>query len=415
VRKLLVVLAATVFAVWWGSPAYAADEVDNAIAAFKNGAHVYVAPSGTSDKINKARVEQAVGNRSVLIAVLPDGTSPSEAARRIGTTVRGRLVAGVVAGRQFEAGSTYLCAGAANAAASAATNAHRAQLQRDSDVTDTLVDFVSRVDSAPSSNCRSSGSSAGASGGQSSGGGHTGELVLAGLVGVGAVGGGAYMVSRRRKKQRELDDLRAEVTSLYDRLGADVSNIDTKDNATARQALADASERYNAAGAQLAGADSPGKFQTARRTALEGLYAARTARKELGLSEGPELPPLYPAGGQAMAEPTTVTVRGQQVQGYPDYQPGAPYWYGGGGGYGAGWYSMPFWETLLLTGAVTSMFGHNDFGYGYQEGYEDARDQTGGSDQGWGGGGGDWGGGGGGDWGGGGGDWGGGGDSGGSW
>ena len=51
-------------------------------------------------------------------------------------------------------------------------------------------------------------------------------------------------------EQRELDDARAEAQRWYERLGGQVMNLHGDDPAV-RQALADAGERYNAAGSQL--------------------------------------------------------------------------------------------------------------------------------------------------------------------
>jgi hypothetical protein len=428
---LLIVLAVAFGVLWLGAPAYA-DAVDDAVNAFKDGKHVH-AQTG-SVPVDGAKVAKAIGDSEIRVALFAPGAgNPYEIGTRMVDALGDRRTVAVFVGTKYDAVSNQYCYRPVSSALGSAVHAHETQLRTDRNVTDTLVDFVSRVgaltaqaDCGSSTGGGSSNALPAAPADEKSSGGH-GGLILAGLLGAGVIGGGAFMFSRRRKKQRQLADLRAEVVSLYDRLGADVSNINPKDNETARQALADASERYTAAGSQLAQADSPAKFAVAKRTALEGLYAARTAREALGLSPGPELPPLYPSTGQTMSEPTTVNVRGQDVQGYPQYQPGAPYYYGGGGGYAAGWYSMPFWETLLLGSVLTGGFGGwgggwggGGFDSGYREGYQDAehdtdREQSGGGDSGWAGGGdsGGWGGGdfggGGGDFGGGGGDFGGGG------
>ena len=47
--------------------------------------------------------------------------------------------------------------------------------------------------------------------------------------------------------------------SLYNRLGSDVATIDARDDPFARQALADAAERYNSAGSLFAEADTEAK------------------------------------------------------------------------------------------------------------------------------------------------------------
>jgi hypothetical protein len=259
-------------------------------------------------------------------------------------------------------------------------------------------------------------------GGDTSGGGSSLLWPVVGVLAVG--GGGAYVYSKRRRTKRELEGRRADVESLYNRLGSDVSTLSAGDNAVAKQALADAAERYNATGALLATADTDGEFAAARRTAVEGLVAARTAREKLGLDPGPEIP-LPPTQGPLLTSEQKVRVGDQEYEGSPTYQPGRGHYYGGGYYNGqpvpGGWYSFPFWETMLMTSVLTGGFGGGMFGGGgYERGYEegvddarDARDDSGGGFGGgdWGGGGGDWGSGGGGDWGGGGDGGGGGGDS----
>ena len=184
--------------------------------------------------------------------------------------------------------------------------------------------------------------------------------------------------------------------------------------------MADASERYNTCGATLATADSPAEFAAARRTAVEGLTAARVARKELGLDPGPEIP-MPAGGGPQLTQEQQLQFGDQTINGGPEYGPGRPHYYGGGTvngqQVGGGWYSAPFWQPFLLGSILTGglggggLFGggHDSGGFerGYEEGRESAEHDAGG------GGGGDWGGGGGFGGGGGGGDWGGGGDGGG--
>jgi hypothetical protein len=247
------------------------------------------------------------------------------------------------------------------------------------------------------------------------GGGASGVLVVL-LVAVLVLGGVGLAVRAARRRTEQLNEgLRAEVEQLYDRLAADVLNLDAGDNAVARQALADASERYSACGSLLASADSPAEVAAARRTAVEGLTAARTARTALGIDPGPPIP-LVPGDGPQLAGPQRVSVGGQDYEGSPEYEPGRPHYYGGGtvGGQQVpgGWYSGNFWEPLLLgsilTGGLGGFGGHGGFERGYDEGYEAGQhsgDGGGGADWGgggdWSGGGADWGGGGGADWGGG--------------
>lgn len=410
-----------------GAPAWA-DAAGDATTALRDS-KVYVAPDA-SFKIDEDKVTKAIGSHEFRVAVLPDGAGdPANLATQIGKALGQSRTVAVVSGNEVGAASNFFCAGAAQTAIRGAAQSHQADLNS-GDATSTLVDAVSRLDSAPRTgrDCgRTSGGAAqggnqqAAKGDTKSGddGGSSAWPWLVGLGVLGAGGGGYYAYTRKRNKAKVLEGHRAEVLSLYDRLGADVQNLDPKDNAVARQAIADASERYTATGALLAHADTVGEYQAAHRTAVEGLYAARTARTALGLDPGPELPSPNASGAERLTEQRDVTVEGKTYQGYPDYTPGAPHYYAGGGGYASGWYSFPFWETLLVGSVLTGGFGGfggfggGGFESGYDRGFEAGQDhaEAEAADSGGGWGGFDFGGGGGGgDWGGGGGDWGGGGD-----
>ncbi|MFI7597192.1 hypothetical protein [Actinoplanes sp. NPDC049681] len=190
------------------------------------------------------------------------------------------------------------------------------------------------------------------------------------------------------REQRQLDDARAEAQRWYERLGGQVMNLHADDPA-ARQALADASERYNASGGQLQQAKTVRQFELARESALEGLAYVRAARTAMGIDPGPELPPLHGAQGAGrLTREREVTVQGHQYRAGP--QPGAdtPYYYPGGRVQGrpvpAGWYSTPVWKTALGAGAgvlggmlifdalFSPSFGDMGYGDGYQDGFQDA-------------------------------------------
>jgi hypothetical protein len=426
VNRILTVAAGALgasLALLLAAPAAHADAVDDAVDQLRSTS-VYVAPGVTKPKIDVDAVRSAIGSRPIKIAVLPAddyGSLPKafEASERIGKALApdSPLTVGVVAGNNFNASSSQYCAGSASAVAADSVETHRAELKRSNDVTTTIQSFVTGLQSRPvsgSSACRGSSAAGASDSSEDAGGSGAVPWVLGGIGVVGAGGAGAWVLSRRRRKQTEREGRRAEVLSLYDRLGADVSNLHAGDDPVARQALADASERYTATGSQLSRADTHQEYDVARRTALEGLQAARTARERLGLDPGPELPRIAPASGEQLNQPQELRVGDRTVQGYPEYTPGAPYYYGGGGGYPGGWYSFPFWETVLL-GSVLSGglggwgggWGGGGYDAGYDRGYEAGQDsgQDSGADGGFGGGG-DWGGGG---WSGGGGDWGGGG------
>jgi hypothetical protein len=221
------------------------------------------------------------------------------------------------------------------------------------------------------------------------------------------------------REQRRLDDARADAQRWYERLGGQVMNLHGDEPAT-RQALADAGERYNAAGGQLQQAKTIRQYELARESALEGLAYVRAARVAMGLDPGPELPPLAAAQGAGrLTREREVDVQGQHFKAGP--QPGAdtPYYYPGGRVQGrpvpAGWYSQPVWRTALGAGAgvlggilimdalLSPGFGDMGYDAGFSDGYQDAAGDFGGGGDGGGGdgggaagdfgGGGDWGGG----------------------
>src|SRR5690606_16709263 len=164
-----------------------------------------------------------------------------------------------------------------------------------------------------------------------------------------------------------------------------------------KQALADASERYNAAGAQLERADSVHQYRLAQETALEGLTYVRAARVALGLDPGPELPPLAAAAGAGrLTKEREVEVQGQTFKAGPEPGDDTPYYYPGGRVNGrpvpAGWYSQPIWKPALAgaAGAIGGMlifdalfspaFADPGYSAGYEQGFQDGLDFDPGAD-----------------------------------
>ncbi|MGO4443755.1 DUF1542 domain-containing protein [Mycobacterium sp. 2YAF39] len=249
-------------------------------------------------------------------------------------------------------------------------------------------------------------------------------LVVLVVVVLGVVVYGAMKAADRRNTA-SLDDAKADARRVIERLGGQVINLTGTDDAS-KQALADASERYTAAGSQIDQATTAKQALLAKESALEGLYYVRAARTAMGIDPGPELETL---SGQRSAGTVTedrrVNFEGREIEASPAPSERTPNYYPGGRVAGrpvpAGWYSEPWWKPALVAGAwglgsvllFDALFsGMSGSGYdqGFAQGYDQGFDQgqDGGGDYGGdGGGGGDWGGGGG-DWGGG--DWGGGGD-----
>jgi hypothetical protein len=411
-----------------------ASPADDAITKLRSDS-LYVAGDASGVTVNQDAARAALNGSAAKAAVFGTGDgSPTSLARQIGMGLGGQQTIGVFVGTRYGAGSNVLCTGYAEAAIDRAVKDNQQQLTSTKDLTPTIEEFARLVSTAPKKadgQCQSAGSTNGGTTTSSKSGssGTSGWAILGifGVIGAGVVG--ALVWWRKRRDRRALNDARALIQPYYDRLANEIGTLQPGDNATARQALSDASERFNSAGSQMASATSLAQLGGARRSVLEGLQAARTARVALGLDPGPDLPPLAETTAPQLAEAQQVNVNGQYVQGYPQYTPGAPYYFAGGGGYAGGWYSVPFWQTLLIAEALSpgwgwgfGGWGGGGYGYGYDSGfdrgYEEGQDSvqqgSGGDWAGGGGGGGDWGGGGGGgDWGGGGGDWGGGGGDGG--
>ncbi|MGH3768746.1 MAG: hypothetical protein ACRDS0_15180 [Pseudonocardiaceae bacterium] len=255
------------------------------------------------------------------------------------------------------------------------------------------------------------------------------------------IGGGAlyYFRSRQAAQQRDLEDAQADARRWVERLGGQVLNLNGTNDAS-RQALADASERYTAAGSQMDSARTAAQSRLVTQTALEGLYYVRAARLAMGLDPGPDLPPVAGQGGAgSVTEDRDVNVEGHEYAASPNPSDRTPHYYPGGRVAGRpvpqGWYSEPWWKSALIGGAwglgsallFSSMFsGMSGIAstQAWEQGYDAGQDDAfgGGGDMGGGGdfsnadysnadysggdyGGGDWGGGGdfgGGDWGGGG-------------
>lgn len=229
-----------------------------------------------------------------------------------------------------------------------------------------------------------------------------------------------FLVIRSQEgKQHTADDFAdaiAGARQVNERLAGQIYHLSGSNDA-AKQALVDAAERHQAAGAQIGQARTPVQARLAKQTALEGLYYIRAARTAMNMDPGPPIPELE---GQAEAgrvsEQREVDFEGRQVAASPRPSSQTPNYFPGGRVAGrpvpAGWYSEPWWKPALIGGAwgigsallFSSLFtGMSGVGYdahafesGYGEGYQDAAggieyDQGGDTGTDWGGG--DWGGG----------------------
>ncbi|MFE0023281.1 hypothetical protein [Amycolatopsis sp. NPDC059021] len=172
-----------------------------------------------------------------------------------------------------------------------------------------------------------------------------------------AVAVGAIFVSRAQAaaRQRQLEDTKAETRRWVERLGGQVLQL-VGTNEASKQALADASERYHAAGSQLEQARTAEQAELARETALEGLYYIRAARVAMDLDPGPALPGAEErAKAGAVTEHRRVEVDGQTYEASPQPGENTPHYYPGGEVAGRpvpqGWYSTPWWKPALIGGA----------------------------------------------------------------
>lgn len=323
---------------------------------------------GHAVTVNKSALESSFGT-VVKVAVFKEGKSDAELGS-IGNTVGpqlGSAVLAVFSGNQYRVGSNVICNGGSLMASAIKT--HSSEMSN-GNYTATLVAFARAASTSPrkhgntcangstTSNSTAAGSSSSSSGGS----------VWPWIVGLGALGAaaiGALSLRKRRRAARELNDAKAGVMPYYDRLANEVGSLVPGTDDAARQALADASERYNSAGSQIASATTLPQWAAIRRTVLEGLQAAQSTRKLLKLPEGPAVPLADEPRGEQLTAPQQVSIQGQQYNGYPAYTPGAPYYFGGGMGYAGGWYNYPFWETML----IGSMIGGGGWGYGGYGGY----------------------------------------------
>ncbi len=100
-------------------------------------------------------------------------------------------------------------------------------------------------------------------------------------------------LAARAHRRRHLDDARAEARHWVERLGGELLVLD---GAAARlgtggaAGLAEAAERFTAAGAELGAARTPRQCRIAQDSAVEGLHHVRTVRRSLGLDQGPRVP-----------------------------------------------------------------------------------------------------------------------------
>ena len=202
-------------------------------------------------------------------------------------------------------------------------------------------------------------------------------IVLAVIAGV------VWLVRQQQAtKARELDDAKTDARRWVERLGGQVLNL-VGTNDAAKQALADAAERYTAAGSQIDQARTAAQARGVTETAFEGLYYVRAARTAMDLDPGPDLP-LLPGQQRAGAvtEAREVEVQGHSYGASPNATGRNTHYYPGGMVAGRpvprGWYSEPWWRPARVAGAwglgsallFTSLFS-GMAGVAYADGFAD--------------------------------------------
>lgn len=224
-------------------------------------------------------------------------------------------------------------------------------------------------------------------------------LILIAVVGLLAV----TMLSSKRntggRNAASLADAKADARRVIERLGGQVLSLTGTDSAS-QQALADASERFTAASSQIEQATTAKQAMLAKESALEGLYYVRAARTAMGMDPGPELEAIagQKAAG-AVTEDRRIQFEGREIEASPTPTPRTPNYYPGGRVAGrpvpAGWYSEPWWQSALRTGAwamgsvllfdmmFSGMHGvgynsaafENGYGSGFDQGFDSGYDQ----------------------------------------
>lgn len=201
----------------------------------------------------------------------------------------------------------------------------------------------------------------------------------------------ATMKASDKRNAASLDDAKADARRVIERLGGQVIGLTGTDDAS-KQALADASERYTAAGSQIEQATTVRQAALAKESALEGMYYVRAARTAMGMDPGPELETL---AGQRSAgvvtEDRRVNFEGREIEASPTPSQRTPNYYPGGQVAGrpvpAGWYSEPWWKPALVAGAwglgsvllFDALFS-GMHGSGYEQGFAQGFDQGQGGD-----------------------------------
>ena len=308
-------------------------------------------PSISDSAADDLRDAIAESGEPIFIAVLP-----ADAVDEVGGDANGLPRAmfeqvglsgtyGVVAGRSFRAGSNERSD--ADNAATAAVNANR-----NGGLEAILSDFVSRMTSGEPA---AGGNGSGGVGtiGRDSGDDTSGASGLAclGVLGLGGIA--AFVVTRRRKRQREAEVVarREGMRPYLQMLGDDVMQLEHEVTLKpdARDEYDAAVNRFRAGSAALDAVRTDADLDRVERVIAEGNYAMARCRAVIEGREPPAPPPDLAAPGR-QNEPPVVIQEGRPTYGYGGG------WYGGGGWFDGGG---------LLTGIlIGGMLGGGGGGFG---------------------------------------------------
>lgn len=313
-----------------GLAAPAAAQVDEAVAAFRDGNPVYVHPDAdlkiTERQADRLRKRINEGDRSIFVAILPQraldevGGDPNRLPAHVYDRLGFAGTYAVVAGNSFRAGSTELREGRAGDIATRAFREHR-----DDGVAAVLAAFVEGVQAAP----------AGAESPDAGGGGTTFLLLLllaaAALVVVLAIRSRRARNALERKAESERQLVRADLGVLANDVIALEPVVTLHPDAA--DEYEEAVSRFRFASEAVDKVLEPDDFDRVRRVVAEAHYAIARAKAVIDGREPPPPPPELASPGKH-DEPPVVIERGR-----PTYGGAESGWYGGGwfgGGAGGG-------------------------------------------------------------------------------
>ncbi|MEO6955688.1 MAG: hypothetical protein ABI137_03005 [Antricoccus sp.] len=337
-----------------GFPAHADARTDvaAAVAKFQAGSHIFLSPAA-GQQLDQAALTAKIGKSPIYMAVVGANQNLSDANSAIIKAGLPSATIVVISGTQSTAQSAVLCSGVATKLLSETRAKHNEVAQ--GELTNWLVDYVAAVAKAPTQTAAKCGAtdSGAVSTSPDSG------LILPWTIAIGVLGlaGGMYLISRKKKRRSAaLRGRHQQVGQLYDQLENDVRQLADNGNPIAGQALADAAERCQVAGGMLSTAQSDSEYDIAHRACLEGLAASQAARDVLGVAQRRDVPSIVNPDNEHLQSATEVRLGEQTYRGYPAYTPGAVHYFDGGGGYLAGWYDSPFWQSLSEPSTFGGLF-----------------------------------------------------------